>query len=158
MAKPLPPAFDPKDLPEQSTTGYPEPYKARVAGRNKRRLGDAAGLANFGVNLTRLDPGAESSMRHWHSKQDEFIYVLEGEVTLVTDAGRQKLRRGMAAGFPGGKADGHQLVNETKKPVLYLEIGDRTPGDGATYTDVDMAARLVDGKWVFTHRDGSPYR
>jgi len=158
MAKPLPPAFDPKDLPEQSTTGYPEPYKARVAGRYKRRLGDAAGLANFGVNLTRLDSGAESSMRHWHAKQDEFIYVLEGEVTLVTDSGRQKLMPGMAAGFPAGKADGHQLVNETRKPALYLEIGDRTPGDGATYTDVDMAARLVDGKWVFTHRDGSPYR
>ncbi len=158
MAKPLPPAFDPKDLPEQSTTGYPEPYKARVAGRHKRRLGDAAGLANFGVNLTRLDPGAESSMRHWHAKQDEFIYVLEGEVTLVTDSGRQKLTPGMAAGFPAGKADGHQLVNETRKPALYLEIGDRTPGDGATYTDADMAARLVDGKWVFTHKDGSPYK
>ena len=158
MAKPLPPAFDPKDLPEQSTTGYPEPYKARVAGRYKRRLGDAAGLANFGVNLTRLDSGAESSMRHWHAKQDEFIYVLEGEVTLVTDSGRQKLMPGMAARFPAGKADGHQLVNETRKPALYLEIGDRTPGDGATYTDADMAARLVDGKWVFTHKDGSPYK
>jgi len=94
MAKLLPPAFDPKDLPEQSTTGYPEPYKSRVAGRHKRRLGDHAGLKNFGVNLTRLDPGAESSMRHCHTKQDEFIYVLEGEVTLVTDAGRQKLKAG----------------------------------------------------------------
>jgi uncharacterized cupin superfamily protein len=95
-------------------------------------------------------------MRHWHSKQDEFIYVLEGELTLVTDAGRQKLKRGMAAGFPAGRADGHQLVNETKKPALYLEIGDRTPGDGAAYADVDLAARLVDGKWVFTHKDGRP--
>ena len=158
MAKPLAPAFDPKDLPEQSTTGYPEPYKSRVAGRHKRRLGDAAGLKNFGVNLARLEPGAESSMRHWHSKQDEFIYVLEGEATLVTDAGRQKIKPGMAAGFPAGKPDAHQLVNETKKPVLYLEIGDRTPGDGANYADVDMAARAVDGKWVFTHKDGSPYK
>jgi uncharacterized cupin superfamily protein len=158
MVKPVPPALDPKDLPEQSTTGYPEPYKARVAGRHKRRLGDAAGLKNFGVNLTRLDPGAESSMRHWHTRQDEFIYVLEGEVTLVTDAGRQKLTPGMAAGFPAGKADGHQLVNETKRPVLYLEIGDRTPGDGATYSEADLAAKLVDGKWVFTHKDGSPYK
>ena len=158
MTKPKLPALDAAQVPEQSTTGYPEPYKSRVAGRHKRRLGDAAGLKNFGVNLTRLEPGAESSMRHWHSKQDEFIYVLEGEVTLVTDAGRQKLGRGMAAGFPAGKADGHQLVNETKKPMLYLEIGDRTPGDGATYADVDMAARLVDGKWVFTHKDGRPYK
>ena len=158
MAKLLPPAFAPKDLPEQSTTGYPEPYKSRVAGRHKRRLSDAAGLKNFGVNLTRLDPGAESSMRHWHAKQDEFIYVLEGEVTLVADAGRQKLKAGMAAGFPAGKADGHQLVNETKRPVVYLEIGDRTPGDGATYSEADLAAKLVDGKWVFTHKDGSPYK
>jgi len=157
MAKLLPPAFDPKDLPEQSTTGYPEPYKSRVAGRHKRRLGDHAGLKNFGVNLTRLDPGAESSMRHCHTKQDEFIYVLEGEVTLVTDAGRQKLKAGMAAGFPAGKADGHQLVNETRRPAVYLEIGDRTPGDGATYSEADLAAKVVDGKWVFTHKDGSPY-
>ncbi len=158
MAKLRPPALDPKDLLEQSSTGYPEPYKSRVAGRHKRRLGDAAGLKNFGVNLTRLDPGAESSMRHWHAKQDEFIYILEGEVTLVTDSGRQKLTPGMTAGFPAGKADGHQLVNETGKPVLYLEIGDRTPEDGATYSEVDMAARMVEGKWVFTHKDGSPYK
>ena len=158
MAKLLPPAFDPKELPEQSVTGYPEPYKTRVAGRHKRRLGDAAGLKNFGVNLTRLDPGAESSMRHWHTKQDEFIYVLEGELTLVTDAGRQKLKSGMAAGFPAGRADGHQLVNETRRPVVYLEVGDRTPGDGAAYSEADLAAKLVDGKWVFTHKDGSPYK
>ena len=158
MAKLLLPALDPKDLPEQSTTGYPEPYKSRVAGRHKRRLGDHAGLKNFGVNLTRLDPGAESSMRHWHTKQDEFIYVLEGEVTLVADAGRQKLKAGMAAGFPAGRADGHQLVNETGRPVVYLEIGDRTPGDGAAYSEADLAAKLVDGKWVFTHKDGSPYK
>jgi uncharacterized cupin superfamily protein len=158
MSKPKAPAFDPRELPETSSTGYPEPYKSRVAGRHRRRLGDAAGLKNFGVNLTRLDPGAESSMRHWHVKQDEFIYVLEGEVTLVTDAGRQKLLPGVAAGFPAGKADGHQLVNETDKPVLYLEIGDRTPEDSASYPDVDLAVRMVDGKWVFTHKDGSPYK
>jgi len=152
------PAFDPKELPETSSTGYPEPYKSRVAGRHRRRLGDAAGLKNVGVNLTRLDPGAESSMRHWHERQDEFIYVLEGEVTLVTDAGRQKLLPGMAAGFPAGKADGHQLVNETKEPAVYLEIGDRTPGDAASYPDVDLAVKMVDSKWVFTHKDGSPFK
>jgi uncharacterized cupin superfamily protein len=158
MSKLNPPAFDPKELPEQSSTGYPEPYKSRVAGRHRRRLGDRAGLKNFGVNLTRLDPGAESSMRHWHIKQDEFIYILEGEVTLVTDAGRQKLVPGMAAGFPAGKANGHQLVNETEKPVLYLEIGDRTPDDSASYPDVDLAVRMVEGKWVFTRKDGSSFK
>jgi len=158
MSKLKAPAFDPKDLPEQSTTGYPEPYKPRVAGRHRRRLGDHAGLKNFGVNLTRLDPGSESSMRHWHARQDEFIYVLEGEVTLLTNAGRQRLSPGMAAGFPAGKPDGHQLLNETDKPVLYLEIGDRTPEDGANYSDVDMAARMIEGKWVFTHKDGSPFK
>ena len=158
MEKLKPPAFDPKELPESSSTGYPEPYKSRVAGRFRRRLGDHAELKNFGVNLTRLDPGAESSMRHWHAKQDEFIYVLEGEITLVTGAGRQKLRPGMAAGFPAGKADGHQLVNETETPVLYLEIGDRTPDDSASYPDVDLAVRMVEGKWVFTHKDGSPFK
>jgi len=152
------PAFDPKALPEQSTTGYPEPYKSRVVGRHRRRLGDHAGLKNFGVNLTRLDPGAESSMRHWHAKQDEFVYVVEGEITLVTDAGRQKLGPGMAAGFPAGKTDAHQLVNETDRPVFYLEIGDRTPDDSASYPDVDLAVRMVDGKWVFTRKDGSSFK
>lgn len=157
MTKLFSPALDPAHLPEQATTGYPEPYRSRVAGRHRRRLGDAAGLKNFGVNLTRLDPGAESSMRHWHAKQDEFIYVLEGEVTLVTDAGRQKLRPGMAAGFPAGRADGHQLVNESDRPALYLEVGDRSPGDSAAYSDVDMAASFRDGKWTFTRNNGRPF-
>jgi uncharacterized cupin superfamily protein len=151
-----PPAFDPNDLPEQSSSGYPEPYKSRVAGRYRRRLGDHAGLKNFGVNLTRLEPGFESSMRHWHEKQDEFIYVLEGEVTLVTDSGRQKLGPGMAAGFPAGKADGHQLVNESDRAAIYLEIGDRTPDDAATYSDVDLAVRMIEGKWSYSRKDGKP--
>ncbi len=150
MEKLKPPAFDPKNLHEVSSTGYPEPYKSRV--------GDHAGLKSFGVNLTRLDPGAESSMRHWHAKQDEFIYVVEGEITLVTNVGRQKLGPGMAAGFPAGRADGHQLVNETKKPALYLEVGDRAPDDTATYSDVDLAAHMADGKFVFTRKDGSPFK
>jgi len=152
------PAFDPKELPEQSTTGSSFGSKAGVAGRHRRRLGDHAGLKNFGVNLTRLDPGSESSMRHWHARQDEFVYVLEGEVTLLTNAGKQRLSAGMAAGFPAGKPDGHQLLNETDKPALYLEIGDRTPEDGAAYSDVDMAAHMIEGKWVFTHKDGSPFK
>jgi len=158
MQKLLPPAFDPAQLLEQSGSAYPEPYKSRVAGRHRRRLGDAAGLKNFGVNLVRLDPRTESSMRHWHAKQDEFIYVLEGEVTLVTDAGRQKLRPGMAAGFPAGRADGHQLVNESDKAVVYLEVGDRSPDDSVVYSDVDMAARFIDAQWMFTHKDGSAFK
>jgi len=155
MSKLKLPAIDPAQVPEQTSTIYPEPYKSRVAGRRRRRLGDAAGLANFGVNLVRLDPGSESSMRHWHARQDEFIYVLEGEVTLVTDSGRQKLKAGMAAGFAAGSGDGHQLINESGKPVTYLEVGDRTAGDAVTYTDVDMALKWVDGKAVITRKDGS---
>lgn len=149
------PALDPVEVAEQTGTIYPEPYKSRVAGRVRRRLGDAAGLKNFGVNLVRLDAGSESSMRHWHAKQDEFIYVLEGEVTLVTEAGRQKLRPGMAAGFPAGSGDGHQLVNESGKQVSYLEVGDRAAGDAVTYADVDMALKMVDGKAVITRKNGS---
>ncbi len=153
------PAIDPADVLEQTSSGYPEPYKSRVAGRRRRRLGDALGLKNFGVNLVRLDPGAESSMRHWHAKQDELIYVLAGEVTLVSNAGRQTLRAGMAAGFPAGNADGHQLINESSAPASYLEIGDRTPGDHVTYPDpeIDLVVRLVEGKWVYSHKDGRPY-
>ncbi|HZR70975.1 MAG TPA: cupin domain-containing protein [Burkholderiales bacterium] len=160
MTTPKPPALDPADVASSNATGYPEPYRSRVAGRHKKRLGDAAGLKNFGVNLTTLGPGAESSMRHWHEKQDEFVFVLEGEVTLVTNAGRQRLKPGMCAGFPAGRPDGHQLVNETDKPAVYLEIGDRTPGDSAIYADpdVDLTVRLVDGRWVYSHKDGRPYR
>jgi uncharacterized cupin superfamily protein len=157
MAKLAPPALDPRDVPSQAASGYPEPFRSRVAGRHRKRLGDAAGLKNFGVNLVTLDPRSESSMRHWHEKQDEFIFVLEGEVTLVTNAGRQRLGPGMAAGFPAGSADAHQLVNETNKPVVYLEIGDRTPDDSASYPDVDLAVRMVDGKWVYSRKDGRPY-
>src|SRR4051812_17037896 len=157
MGTPRKPAFDPRDLPEVTSSNYPEPFKSRVAGRHRRRLGDAAGLKNFGVNLTRLDAGSESSMRHAHDKQDEFIYVLEGELTLVTDGGRQRLTHGMFAGFPAGSGDAHQLVNETQKPAVYLEIGDRTPGEGVIYTDVDLAASFVDGQWKFTRKDGTPY-
>ena len=151
------PAIDPATVTEVSQSNYPEPYKSRVAGRHRRRLGDAAGLSNFGVNLVRLDAGSESSMRHWHEKQDEFIYVLEGEVTLVTDGKRQKLGPGMCAGFPKNHADGHQLVNESGAPASYLEVGDRTPDDAAHYSDVDLAVRMVEGKWVFSRKDGTSF-
>ena len=115
------------------------------------------GLRNFGVNMTRIAPGGMSALRHAHTKEDEFIFVLEGRPTLVTDEGRTQLAPGMCAGFPAGTGNGHHLVNETNEDAVYLEIGDRTPGDAATYPDVDLKCHLGDdGHWHFTKKDGSP--
>lgn len=136
---------------------YPAPFAARVAGRTKRALGDAFGLSNFGVNLTELAPGAMSSLRHAHAVQDEFVYVLEGRPTLCTDRGRFVLEPGMCAGFRAGSGDAHHLVNETDARVLYLELGDRLPGDRATYPDDDLVAVATASGWRFTRKDGSPY-
>lgn len=138
-------------------TNYPEPFASRMAGRQKRPLGDLFGLANFGVNLTRLAPGAVSALRHAHSKQDEFVYILQGRPTLHTDEGRRRLAPGMCAGFKAGTGNGHHLVNETGEDVVYLEVGDRTPGDEGSYPDDDLKALMVGGKWTFAHKDGSPY-
>ncbi len=143
--------------PRVKPSVYPEPFASQMAGRLKRPLGDLFGLTNFGVNLTRLRPGAVSALRHAHSRQDEFIYILEGCPTLHTDEGATPLRPGMCAGFKAGTGNGHRLINETTEDVLYLEVGDRTPEDAATYPDDDIQARLVQGAWVFTHKDGSPY-
>jgi uncharacterized cupin superfamily protein len=126
--------------------------------REKRALGDALGLTRIGVNLTTLPPGKESSMRHYHTREDELVFVLEGEVVLRTDAGEQLLTAGMCAGFAAGATDGHQLVNRSDRPARYLEISNRDPGDGATYPDVDLAYRRnPDGSAVFTHKDGTDY-
>ena len=144
--------------PRSKPSGYPEKFRARVEGREKRPLGDLFGLANFGVNLTRLAPGAESSVRHAHAKQDEFVYILEGHPTLVTDAGATELSPGMCAGFKAGTGDGHHLVNRSKQDVLYLEIGDRTRGDSATYPDDDLqVVQDAAGNWRYLHKDGTPY-
>jgi uncharacterized cupin superfamily protein len=143
--------------PRTKPSNYPPEFAARMAGREKRALGDVFGLANFGVNLTRLAPGASSALRHAHTVQDEFVYVLSGHPTLHTDAGRTRLAPGMCAGFRAGTGDGHRLVNETDDEVTYLEIGDRLPGDAATYPDDDLLAVMRDGLWVFTRRDGTPY-
>ena len=143
--------------PRAKASNYPEPFASRVKGRIKRPLGDLFGLASFGVNLTTLKPGAMSALRHAHVKQDEFVYILEGEPTLITDAGRARLNPGMCAGFKGGTGDAHHLVNETADDVVYLEIGDRLPGDGATYPDDDIAAVAAAGGWRFVHKDGTPY-
>ena len=149
-----PPALDPATVFERTGSGYPEPFRAPCVARGKRALGNELGLTHFGVNLTRLEPGAWSAQRHWHTRQDEFVYVVEGELVLVTDAGEQTLRAGMAAGFPVGKADGHHLINRTTKPVLYLEIGDRTLGDEVHYPDVDL---FLASDFSFRHKSGEPY-
>lgn len=138
-------------------SSYPEPFASRMAGRRKRPLGDLFGLTNFGVNLTRLLPGAASALRHAHTKQDEFVYILEGHPTLHTDEGRTRLSPGMCAGFKAGSGNAHHLINETGEEVLYLEVGDRTPGDEGSYPDDDLQALMVDGRWQFAHKDGSPY-
>ena len=136
---------------------YPEPFASRMAGREKRPLGDLFGLANFGINLVRLAPNAVSALRHAHTKQDEFVYILQGCPTLHTDEGRTQLSPGMCAGFKANSGNGHRLLNETAEEVVYLEVGDRTPGDEGSYPDDDLQALLVEGKWKFVHKDGSPY-
>lgn len=147
------------DVPPRTRPSiYPEPFASRMAGREKRTLGEVFGLANFGVNLTRLLPGGSSALRHAHAKQDEFIYVLAGRPTLVTDRGDTELAPGMCAGFRAGTGDGHQIVNRGSEEVLYIEVGDRTPGDSVVYPDDDLLAlQDDDGQWRFTHKDGTPY-
>lgn len=149
--------LDPNDVPAIARSVYPAPFQPLIQGRLKQRLGQAAGLTNFGANRVTLLPGGISALRHWHARQDEFIYVLSGELTLVTEAGEQVLTPGMAAAFPAGEANGHQLVNRSTEPACYLEVGDRTPGDTVTYPDHDLLAQDGPGGWVFSHRDGRPY-
>lgn len=151
------PALPATDVPlRKMTTGLPGPFRERVEGRTKRALGDHFGLKNFGVNLTTIPPGKMSAVLHTHSKQDEFVYIVEGEPTLRTESGAQRLEPGMVAGFPAG-GEAHHLVNETDAPVVYLEIGDRTPGDEGTYPEDDLKAVQEDGGWVFLHKDGTTW-
>lgn len=156
--KPHPVAVTAAEVPARSKSSvYPEPFASRMAGREKRQLGDLFDLTNFGVNLTRLAPNSVSALRHAHTKQDEFVYILQGRPTLHTDEGRTQLCPGMCAGFKAGTGNGHRLINETTEDVVYLEVGDRTPGDEGSYPDDDLKALLVDGKWKFVHNDGTPY-
>ena len=134
-----------------------EVHGDRLQGREKRSLGDLFGLQNFGVNLTKLEPGAISALRHAHGKQDEFIYILQGCPTLYTNAGPTPLSPGICAGFKAGSGDAHRLVNETAEDVLYLEIGDRSAGDQVVYPDDDLQAAFVDNSFRFAHKDGTPY-
>ena len=150
--------FDPMMLPESNATGYPEPYRAANQQRWNPRLGEHAKLTNFGVNFTRIIPGGQSSARHAHTREDEFIYVLEGEVDLETDASIETLRAGMCAGFPAGTGNAHRFINRSAEDVLLLVVGDRTGGDEITYPEIDLHGRMgADGRYVFARKDGIPY-
>lgn len=151
------PAVDALSIEPRIGSGYPAPFDADCARREKRRLGDPFGLTQFGVNLVRLPPGQWSSQRHWHHGEDELVYILEGRPTLVTDAGKQLLGPGMTAGFKAGVPDGHHLVNESDNAVLYIEIGTRREAEEAEYADIDMRVRVADGKASYFYRDGRPY-
>lgn len=146
--------LDPATIAPRVGSNYPGALKERVAGRAKRVLGDPLGIKNFGVNLTTLIPGAWSALRHHHARQDEFVYIVSGHPTLVTDAGRAKMAPGQCAGFPAGDGDGHCLINETDADVVYLEVGDRTPGDAVAYPDEDLLAKAA-SSWSFTRKDGA---
>jgi uncharacterized cupin superfamily protein len=151
------PALDPADVPDKRSSSYPEPFRSRMGERSKRRLGDACGLTKFGVNLVTLAPGAQSALRHWHTLEDEFVWVLEGEVTLVTNAGEQVLGAGTCAGYPAGARDAHHFVNRSGAVARYLEIGNRVEGDNAFYPDDDLMWG-EDERGVFAARkDGRRY-
>jgi uncharacterized cupin superfamily protein len=149
------PKIDALSVPLKTGSGYPAPFNVHAKGRTKQSLGDAVGLTKFGVNVTRLPPGEWSSMRHWHPKEDEFVYVLEGELSLSDDAGETLLRAGDCAGFPAGQPNGHHFVNKSDATAVYLEIGTRTDGDDCHYPDIDL---FYDGKTGgYAHKDGTPY-
>ena len=152
-----PEPLDPMALPPRTGSSYPAAFRDAVRGREKRQLGAVFGLTRYGVNLVHLPPGAWSSQRHWHSHEDEFVYLLEGELTLVTEGGAQVLTAGMCAGFPGGRPDGHHLVNRSDRMAIYIEVGDRNEADRVDYPDIDMKLHKENGRYVFTHKDGIPY-
>ncbi|MBZ9962385.1 cupin domain-containing protein [Mesorhizobium sp. BR1-1-2] len=149
------PRIDISALPIRKGSGYPAPFDAPCANRTRRRLGDAGGLTDFGVNLMTLPSGGWSSQRHWHSHEDEFVYVLEGELTLVEDGGETLLSAGDCATFAKNSGNGHHLINRSSTTALYLEVGSRNPDDVITCSDVDMMSPSADGR--FLHKDGTPY-
>ena len=153
----MPKRIDIAQLPSVAGTFYPPPFDAPCRARERKKLGDAAGLTQFGINLLRLPPGAWSSQRHWHSHSDEFVYVLAGEVTLVTNEGEEVLRAGDAAGFKAGEGNGHCLQNRSHAEALVLEIGTRVADDAAAYSDIDMLAPAGAKPAMYTRRDGTPY-
>ncbi len=153
------PKIDIETLPVNKGTKYPAPFDAPCIERLRRRLGDAAGLTQFGVNILTLKPGVWSSQRHWHTHEDEFVYVLSGEVVLVTDEGEQTLRPGDAAGFKAGAPNGHCLQNRSSQDATVLEVGGRNDADGADYPDIDLRAvpGRYSGKGLYTRKNGEPY-
>jgi uncharacterized cupin superfamily protein len=157
MSKLRLPALDPRSVAETRGSGYPEPFRSRMGDRAKRRLGDACGLTRFGVNLVTLGPGGQSALRHWHTLEDEFVYVLEGEVVLVTGAGEQVLRPGDCAGYPAGNRDAHHFVNRGAVEARYLEIGSRVDGDNAFYPDDDLMWGEDENGEFAAHKDGRRY-
>jgi uncharacterized cupin superfamily protein len=153
-----PSAIKATDAPKREGSRYPAPYNVPCMGRTKNLLGDVFGLEQFGVNLATIQPGSWSAQRHWHDHEDEFIYVLEGTITLSDDAGDHVLTPGMCAGFKAGNGNGHCLKNLTDKPVVYLEVGSRFDDDKVVYSDIDMKAEDVNGEFTFMKKDGSHYR
>jgi uncharacterized cupin superfamily protein len=149
--------LDPKTVPPRSGTNYPAQHAGVVAGREKRLLGDRFGLTQFGVNLTTLAPGSWSAQRHWHEREDEFVFILQGELTLVDDSGEHVLTVGMCAGFKAGVANGHCLVNKSNAPATYIEIGTRSPEEVAHYPDIDMLATKAAGTFTMTKKDGTSF-
>src|SRR6202162_1053546 len=151
------PKIDIAKIPIDTRTGYPPPLDRVVIGRERKRLGNAVGLDQFGVNLTMLKPGASSALRHWHEKEDELVYILEGEVVLVEDGGETVLKPGDAAGFKASVKNGHHLVNKSSRDAVYLEIGTRAQHERAEYPDVDLLVIRDEKGARYTHKDGSPY-
>lgn len=149
------PKIDLPSVPASKGTGYPPEFRAMSKDRLRQRLGDAGGLTDFGVNLTRLPPGQWSSQRHWQSHEDEFVWVLDGELVLVENGGETPLRAGDCAAFPKGTGNGHHLINRSERWAAYLEIGSRHPEDVTTCSDVDMMSANADGR--FRRKDGVPY-
>ncbi len=152
------PKLDIDALGEKNSTGYPSPFDEIVGGRFRKRLGNAGGLTQFGVNLTRLEPGSASAQRHWHEREDELVYILSGEVVLVEDEGESVLKSGDAATFKAGVANGHHLVNRSDRDALFLEIGTRDLNDCGHYPDIDLKFICENGIDRFLHKDGTPYR
>ena len=149
------PKIDLAAVPTRLGTSYPRPFDAASAQRVRQRVGDAGGLSDFGVNLMRLPPGNWSSQRHWHSHEDEFVYVLTGELVLIEDDGETRLRAGDCAAFPKGSANGHHLINRSRSDATYLEIGSRSIEDLITCSDIDMKSASRDGRFV--HKNDMPY-
>ena len=151
------PALDPATMDESRGSGYPEPYRSRIGDRAKKKLGNVCGLTRFGVNLVSLGAGGQSALRHWHTLEDEFVYVLTGEVVLISEEGEQTLRAGMCAGYPAGKRSAHHFVNRSNAPAQYLEVGNRIDGDNAFYPDDDLLWMETEGGTIAAHKDGRRY-